>query len=76
MMKKAIDYVENADILLIVGTSLSVYPAAGLYRYAGNDVPIYIIEPKELSLKDPRIKHICEVATKGMEIFTKILENQ
>ena len=39
----AIDAVEAADILLIVGTSLQVYPAAGLYRYAKLTTPIYII---------------------------------
>ena len=47
-IEKAIDAVEAADMLLIVGTSLQVYPAAGLYRYAGMDTPIYIIDPKEL----------------------------
>lgn len=76
MISDAIEYVQKADILLIVGTSLSVYPAAGLYRYAGNDTPIYIIDPKEVPVSDPRITHISEVATKGMEIFTKILENK
>ena len=45
-IEAAIDAVEAADILLIVGTSLQVYPAAGLYRYAGMDTPIYIIDPK------------------------------
>lgn len=76
MISKAADSVQKADILLIVGTSLSVYPAAGLYRYAGNETPIYIIEPKEITLKDPRIVHINEIATKGMSIFKKILENK
>lgn len=76
MISKAADSVQKADILLIAGTSLSVYPAAGLYRYAGNETPIYIIEPKEITLKDPRIVHINEIATKGMSIFKKILENK
>lgn len=75
MISKAIEYVEKADILLIVGTSLSVYPAAGLYRYAGNGTPIYIIDPQDVPARDPRIIHIKEVATKGMETFIKILEN-
>lgn len=75
-INRAIEYVEKADIFLIVGTSLSVYPAAGLYRYAKNDTPIYIIDPNEVSLKDPRITHIKDVATKGMEKFIKILENK
>ena len=41
-IEAAIDAVEAADIVLIVGTSLQVYPAAGLYRYARMDAPIYI----------------------------------
>ncbi len=71
---KAIDYVSQADILLIVGTSLQVYPAAGLYRYAKLDTPIYIIDPKDVPARDKRITHIKEVATKGMEIFKNILK--
>ena len=39
----ALDYVESADVMLIVGTSLQVYPAAGLYAYAKSSTPIYII---------------------------------
>ena len=65
----AIDAVEAADILLIVGTSLQVYPAAGLYAYAKAGTPIYIIDPKDVPVRDARITHIKEVATKGMEIF-------
>lgn len=70
----AIDAVEEADILLIVGTSLQVYPAAGLYRYAGNDTPIYIIDPNEVAVRDRRMTHIREVATKGMETFIGMLK--
>ena len=68
---QAIDAVEAADLMLIVGTSLQVYPAAGLYRYAKMDVPIYIIDPKEVSVRDPRLIHIKDVATRGMEIVLK-----
>ena len=57
----------------IVGTSLQVYPAAGLYRYAGMDTPIYIIDPKDVPVRDPRVTHIKDVATKGMEMFTTLL---
>lgn len=75
-IEQAIDAVEKADILLIGGTSLQVYPAAGLYRYAGYDTPIYIIDPKEVPVSDSRITHIREVATKGMEIFKNILNSK
>ena len=53
----AIDAVEDADVLLIVGTSLQVYPAAGLYRFAKSDIPIYIIDPKDVPLRDGRISY-------------------
>lgn len=68
---KAIDLVEQADILLIVGSSLQVYPAAGLYRYARNDCPIYVIDPKPVPISDPRVTFIQDVATKGMAEFIK-----
>ena len=73
-IEAAIDAVEAADILLIVGTSLQVYPAAGLYRYAKSSIPIYIIDPKELSVRDSRLTHIKEVATSGMETFKNIIK--
>ena len=72
-IEAAIDAVEAADLLLIVGTSLQVYPAAGLYRYARHDTPIYIIDPKAVSVRDGRITHIKEVATKGMETFKNLI---
>lgn len=75
-IEMAINAVETADILLIVGTSLQVYPAAGLYRYAGDGTPIYIIDPKDVPVRDSRIVHIKDVATKGMEKFKNILKSK
>jgi NAD-dependent deacetylase len=75
-IEPAIDVVAAADILLIVGTSMQVYPAAGLYRYADSKTPIYVVDPADLPLHDSRITHIKEVATKGMEKFIKILEER
>ena len=72
-IEAAIDAVEAADILLIVGTSLQVYPAAGLYRYAGPDTPIYIIDPNDVPVRDPRVTHVKVVATRGMEKFRQLL---
>ena len=72
-MEKAIEEVAKADILLIVGTSMQVYPAAGLYRYASYDTPIYIIDPADVPLHDKRIVHIKDVATAGMRKFIEML---
>ena len=75
-IEKAMNLVQKADILLIVGTSLQVYPAAGLYRFARNGVPVYIIDPKDVPVHDPRLTHIRAVATKGMQEFLRILEEK
>lgn len=72
----AIDAVEAADILLIVGTSLQVYPAAGLYRFAKTDTPIYIIDPKDVPVRDARITHIKEKATTGMVTFQRLIASE
>lgn len=75
-IEAAIDVMEAADIVLIVGTSLQVYPAAGLYRYVKHDVPIYVIDPKEVMVSDPRFTLIRDVATSGMQTFMKILKEK
>lgn len=72
-IEEAINIVEKADILLIVGSSLQVYPAAGLYRYAGPDTPIYVIDPKPVPIHDPRVTMIADVATKGMEKLSEMI---
>ena len=72
-IETAIDLVSKADILLIVGSSLQVYPAAGLYRYAPHGCPIYVIDPKPVPISDPRVTFIQDVATKGMEQFVTML---
>lgn len=75
-IERAIDYVSQADILLIVGSSLSVYPAAGLYRYAGPDCSVYVIDPQDVNLRhDKRITHIREVATAGMPKFIEMISS-
>ena len=72
-MEQAVEVVSKADIILIVGTSMQVYPAAGLYRYASYDAPIYIIDPADVPLRDKRIVHIKDVATAGMQKFIEML---
>lgn len=75
-IEQAIDAVEAADVILIVGTSLQVYPAAGLYAFAKAGTPIYIIDPAEVRVNDARLTHIKDVATKGMETFKNILNSK
>ena len=73
-IERAVELVSQADIVLIVGTSLQVYPAAGLYRYARAEAPIYLIDPADVTLYDKRVKHIRKVATEGMKEFVGMLK--
>lgn len=52
MIENAIDVVETADILIIIGTSLQVYPAAGLMNYVDQNVPVYYIDPNPATIYD------------------------
>lgn len=72
----AISMVQNADILLIIGTSLQVYPAASLIHYAKPTIPTYYIDPNPSSIYNlpKNIKVIATTGTKGMEIVQKELE--
>ena len=74
-INRAIDAVEAADVVVIVGTSLQVYPAASLYRFAKNDTPIYIIDPNEVAVRGSRLIHIRDVATKGIEMLISLLSS-
>lgn len=49
-IEEAAVIVSSADILAIIGTSMNVYPAAGLIDYAGRAVPVYLIDPNEVSM--------------------------
>ena len=73
-IERAVELVAAADIILIVGTSLQVYPAAGLYRYARPEAPIYLIDPADVTLFDKRVHHIKKVATQGMKEIVALLK--
>lgn len=75
MIEPAIMKVNEADVLVVIGTSLNVYPAAGLLAYAKRDCKIYLIDPKEVNY-DSRldITHIMKGASEGMkELIEKYL---
>ncbi|MDE6266636.1 MAG: NAD-dependent deacylase [Muribaculaceae bacterium] len=65
MIEPAVDIVSQADIVIIIGTSLNVYPAAGLVGYARPDAEIYYIDPHPAAVPS-RVTVIAEPATKGM----------
>ena len=71
-MDVAIKYIEKADIFIVVGTSLVVYPAAGLVNYAPKGIPKFLIDPKDQSDKVPYdFKHIKATAVEGVKILSK-----
>ena len=64
----AIAEVERADIFVIIGSSLNVYPAAGLVHYVPAGAPIYLIDPKEVQVPAHRaVEVIQEVASVGCQ---------
>ena len=72
LMDKAIEITRSADILLVVGSSLQVYPAAGLLHYVSKDVPVFLIDPKPVEgLRNVTL--IPQTATKGMVYFRDLL---
>ena len=72
MLDSAINITKSADIFVIIGTSLNVYPAAGLVHYISPNVPIYLIDPSDVSSK--RItKHIKKTASEGVKELQNIL---
>ena len=77
MIENAIDIVETADILIIIGTSLQVYPAAGLMNYVDQNVPVYYIDPKPATIYDlpNELKVLPLTAVEGMKIVKEELLN-
>ncbi|MCB9261980.1 MAG: NAD-dependent deacylase [Flavobacteriales bacterium] len=69
MIEPAVEIVGQADILLVIGTSMAVYPAAGLVQFAPAHCPIFLIDPDENHESTKQFKHIVAGASKGLEIF-------
>jgi NAD-dependent deacetylase len=67
LIERAIEEAATADIFMVVGTSLQVYPAAGLLQFAPQNCPIYVIDPQQPPLVGRRNVHfIAEPATTGV----------
>ena len=73
LINRAIQEVQSADILLVIGTSLNVYPAASLVYYIKPGTPIYLIDPKAVNINIPNVVQIQETATAGMRKLYDIL---
>jgi NAD-dependent deacetylase len=77
-LEEAITITEQADYFAVIGTSLQVYPAAGLINYTPKKTPIYYIDPKPIKIPNLRnaLEVIPSVASEGMLILKeKLLAN-
>ena len=72
-MEVAEDHVREADIFVVIGSSLSVYPAAGLTRYAHGSVPKFVVDPY-LEIIPTGFTHIKDTATRGVAQLKKEIE--
>lgn len=75
MIEEAIRLTQQADIFVIIGTSMVVYPAAGLLNYVRKNVPIYLIDPKDVATNRNDIHHIRKGASEGVKELKKLLCN-
>lgn len=70
----AIPLVENADIVVVIGTSLAVYPAAGLVNYAKPGAPVFVIDPNRPDTYLKNAVYIDEKAGVGVELLKQKLD--
>jgi NAD-dependent deacetylase len=68
-IEEAIQYVESSDLFVIIGTSLNVYPAAGLLNYVRKGQPIFLIDPKEVNTYRNDITFIKTGASEGVKLL-------
>lgn len=71
-MEMAYFLAEQADLLLVVGTSLAVYPAAGIVDFAPAHIPKYLIDPADVSVA--RVKNLTVIKEKAGSGLTKLAE--
>ena len=75
-IENAFNLTMQADIFMVVGTSLVVYPAAGLIQYVGDDVPKYLVDPKSgTDLQLPNLTVYSEKASTGLpKVVAELIE--
>jgi len=75
LMDIAVEQARYADMFIVVGTSMVVYPAAGLINYVPDDTMKYVVDPKkpEINLGIPNVRMIVDKASTGMEVVKREL---
>jgi len=69
----AASIVNQADLLIVVGTSLQVYPAAGLVHAAPAQCPIYLVDPAPVRIEGRRVQHLKRSASEGIPLLAEHL---
>lgn len=72
---EALPMMQSAEIVVVIGSSLQVYPAAGLINYAKSGIPVFVIDPVRPNVYMKNAVYIEEKASKGVEILKQQLEN-
>ena len=73
-IETAIKYVEKADIFVIIGTSMNVYPAAGLLYYVPEGAEVYLIDPKPVDVHSDRVVRVIQKgASEGVKELRRML---
>ncbi len=73
-IERAVPIVAKADIFIVIGTSMVVYPAAGLINYTGYETPKYLIDPNEVAVpRIPNLTVIQQTASIGVDLLVKEL---
>jgi len=76
-IEEAARVVSEADIFVIIGTSMNVYPAAGLINYVPGTAPIYVIDPNEVAIAGhPRIQVIQKSAGEGVQLLMEEIRDE
>ncbi len=70
---KAANLVKQADIFVVIGTSMMVYPAAGLINFVQSKVPVFIIDPGEPPMGSRKVTQIRKKASEGVQILSDLL---
>jgi len=74
LIEKAALHVAEADLLLVVGTSMEVYPAAGLSQMAPQNCPVFLIDPNPSHTAGSLFTQIVDVASSGLKTWIKDYE--
>ncbi|EDM43188.1 NAD-dependent deacetylase [unidentified eubacterium SCB49] len=74
-LDKAISIVEKADVVIIVGTSMQVYPAAGLMQYAPQHASLYFVDPKPSLSSNSKLTVVAEKASTGVLKVVEMINN-